>query len=93
MARRFAQLLKRQSSLNHLCQAARTVIHSGDITSQMLDDWANVDLASICKQTLYTMDHYSERDHEMIANCKYATYNVSMQRQEEQDSKSSLFRA
>ncbi|XP_046343090.1 transcription factor RFX4-like isoform X1 [Haliotis rufescens] len=68
LARRFAQVLRRQTSLNHLCQAARSVIHSSDITLQMLDDWLSVDLSSIVKQTLYTMDHYSEREHETIFN-------------------------
>lgn len=70
VARRFAQVLRRQTSLNHLCQAARSVIHSSDITLQMLDDWLSVDLSSIVKQTLYTMDHYSEREHETIFNCR-----------------------
>jgi len=70
VARRFAQVLRRQTSLNHLCQAARTVIHSPEIISQMLDDWLSVDLNSIIKQTLYTMDNYSERDHQTIINCK-----------------------
>ncbi|XP_021366636.1 transcription factor RFX4-like [Mizuhopecten yessoensis] len=68
LARRFAQVLRRQTSLNHLCQAARTVIHSAEITSQMLDDWLNVDLNSIIKQTLYTMDNYSEKEHQIIVN-------------------------
>ena len=54
----------------HLCQAARTVIHSAEITSQMLEDWINVDLNSIIKQTLYTMDSYSDREHNVIVKCK-----------------------
>src|SRR6218665_3980904 len=33
----------------------------------MLRDWNHVDLASICKQTLYTMDKFSDKDHDMIA--------------------------
>ncbi|VDI76008.1 regulatory factor X 4 [Mytilus galloprovincialis] len=66
LARRFAQVLRRQTSLNHLCQASRTVVHSSEITSQMLDDWLNVDRNSIIKQTLYTMDNYSENDHQII---------------------------
>ncbi|ESP00087.1 hypothetical protein LOTGIDRAFT_113173, partial [Lottia gigantea] len=68
LARRFSQVLRRQTSLNHLCQAARTVIHSSDITSQMLDDWLNIDLNSIIKQTLYTMDQYTDKDHMIIVN-------------------------
>ena len=70
VARRFSQVLRRQTSLNHLCQAARTVVHSPEITSQMLDDWCNVDLSSIVKQTLYTMDSYSDREHNVIVKCK-----------------------
>ena len=70
VARRFSQILRRQASLNHLCQASRTVIQNADLTGQMLDDWSRVDLASICKQTLYTMDKYNERDHDMIITRK-----------------------
>ncbi|KAK3581014.1 hypothetical protein CHS0354_013908 [Potamilus streckersoni] len=66
LSRRFSQVLKRQTSLNHLCQAARTVIHSSDITSQMLEDWLNVDLNSIIKQTLYTMDNYNDVEYHSI---------------------------
>jgi len=75
VSRRFCQTLKRLTSLNHLCQAARSVVHSSDVTSQMLYDWSRVDLSSICKQTIYTMDKYSERDYDMIvtrtSNCAY----------------------
>jgi len=66
VSRRFCQTLKRLTSLNHLCQAARSVVHSADVTSQMLYDWSRVDLPSICKQTIYTMDKYCERDYDMI---------------------------
>ncbi|WAR06205.1 RFX4-like protein [Mya arenaria] len=62
LARGFAQVLKRQTSLNHLCQAARTVVNSADITAQMLDDWFNVDLNSIIKQTLYTTETGTDTD-------------------------------
>jgi len=66
VSRRFCQTLKRLTSLNHLCQAARSVVHSADVTSQMLYDWSRVDLPGICKQTIYTMDKYCERDYDMI---------------------------
>ncbi|CAH1796789.1 unnamed protein product [Owenia fusiformis] len=68
LCRRFSQLLKRQTSLNHLCQASRSVIHNSDITAQMLDDWSMVDLESICKQTLYTMDRFNERDFILLSD-------------------------
>ncbi|XP_077195817.1 transcription factor RFX4 isoform X5 [Paroedura picta] len=66
LSRRFSQILRRQTSLNHLCQASRTVIHSADITFQMLEDWRNVDLNSITKQTLYTMEDSREEHRKLI---------------------------
>ncbi|XP_061085549.1 transcription factor RFX4 [Conger conger] len=66
LSRRFSQILRRQTSLNHLCQASRTVIHSADITFQMLEDWRNVDLNSITKQTLYTMEDSREEQRRLI---------------------------
>jgi len=66
VCRRFCGTLKRLTSLNHLCQAARSVVHSPDVTRQMLYDWSRVDLAAICKQTVYTMDKYRDRDYQMI---------------------------
>ncbi|XP_070202500.1 transcription factor RFX4-like [Littorina saxatilis] len=68
LARRFAQVLRRQTSLNHLCQAARSVLQSPEITGQLLEDWLSVDLNGIVKQTLYTMDQYNYRDHTLISN-------------------------
>uniref|UniRef100_A0A2K5ZVL3 Regulatory factor X4 n=2 Tax=Cercopithecidae TaxID=9527 RepID=A0A2K5ZVL3_MANLE len=66
LSRRFSQILRRQTSLNHLCQASRTVIHSADITFQMLEDWRNVDLNSITKQTLYTMEDSRDEHRKLI---------------------------
>lgn len=40
----------------------------------MLDDWLNVDFNSIIKQTLYTMDNYSEKEHQIIVDRKLYTY-------------------
>ncbi|XP_078663216.1 transcription factor RFX4-like isoform X3 [Branchiostoma floridae x Branchiostoma belcheri] len=66
LARRFSQMLRRQTSLNHLCQASRTVIHSSDITSQMLEDWQAIDIISIVKQTLYTMENGREQEFTLV---------------------------
>ncbi|XP_062915654.1 transcription factor RFX4 [Mobula hypostoma] len=66
LARRFSQVLRRQTSLNHLCQASRAVIHSADITFQMLEDWRSVDLSSISKQTLYTMESSQDQHRKLI---------------------------
>ena len=70
VAHRFSQILRRQTSLNHLCQASRSVLQNSDVTTQMLEDWYHIDLSSICKQTLYTMDNYNEKDHQNIITCK-----------------------
>ncbi|XP_067928251.1 regulatory factor X 4-like isoform X2 [Watersipora subatra] len=51
MARKFSRILRLQMSLNHLCQASRSVVSSADIMSQMLDDWQAVDRSVIIKQT------------------------------------------
>lgn len=51
-------------------QASRTVIHSADITFQMLEDWRNVDLSSITKQTLYTMEDSRDEHRRLIIQCK-----------------------
>ncbi|KAM3925964.1 transcription factor RFX4 isoform 3-T3 [Leptodactylus fuscus] len=66
LSKRFSQVLRRQTSLNHLCQASRTVIHSADITFQMLEDWRNVDLNSITKQSLYTIEDSRDEHRKLI---------------------------
>ncbi|PWA14302.1 hypothetical protein CCH79_00012364 [Gambusia affinis] len=53
-------------SLSGGCRASRTVINSADITFQMLEDWRNVDLNSITKQTLYTMEDSQEEHRQLI---------------------------
>lgn len=70
VARRFSQILRRQISLNHLCQAARSVVHNPDISAQMLEDWISVDLSGIIKQTIYTMGRDREKVLETIVNRK-----------------------
>ncbi|EPY74046.1 regulatory factor X, 4 (influences HLA class II expression) isoform 1, partial [Camelus ferus] len=42
------------------------LIHSADITFQMLEDWRNVDLNSITKQTLYTMEDSRDEHRKLI---------------------------
>ncbi|KAK7066388.1 regulatory factor X, 4 (influences HLA class II expression) [Halocaridina rubra] len=59
VACRFSRMLRRQTSLNHLCQASRMVLHAPDITQQMLHDWRQVDLETITRQTVYSMDKHT----------------------------------
>ncbi|XP_059165142.1 transcription factor RFX4-like [Physella acuta] len=66
LARAFCQILKRQTSLNHLIQASRGVIDSSDAASQLLSDWMKVDHVSILKQTLYTVERSTEMDHTLL---------------------------
>ena len=42
-------------SLNHLCQASRSVVSNSDIMSQMLEDWQAIDRKIIIKQTQLTL--------------------------------------
>ncbi|XP_033102225.1 transcription factor RFX4-like [Anneissia japonica] len=58
----FTELLKLQTSLNHLCQASKTVIHNSDIVSQMLEDWELVDFPGILQQTMYTLNEHRCED-------------------------------
>uniref|UniRef100_A0A8C4WZM2 Regulatory factor X, 4 n=1 Tax=Eptatretus burgeri TaxID=7764 RepID=A0A8C4WZM2_EPTBU len=80
LARRFSQILRRQTSLNHLCQASRTVIHSADITSQMLEDWHSVDLMSISKQTLYTLCDWG-KEHRVLIEALYQEFEQLLEDQ------------
>lgn len=46
------------------------MINNADITFQMLEDWRNVDLNSITKQTLYTMEDSQEEHRQLIVHCR-----------------------
>ena len=52
------------------------MIHSADITFQMLEDWRNVDLNSITKQTLYTMEDSREEHRKLIIQCKMCHWGL-----------------
>ncbi|CAG2111142.1 unnamed protein product, partial [Medioppia subpectinata] len=52
LARRFSQVMKRQTSLNHLSQASRMVVNNNEITIQMLRDWRLIDVNNICREIL-----------------------------------------
>ena len=52
LARRFGQVLRRQTSLNHLSQASRMVVNNNEITVQMLRDWRLIDVHNICTEIL-----------------------------------------
>lgn len=57
LARRFGQVIKRQTSLNHLSQASRMVVNNNEITIQMLRDWRIIDVQSICREIIYDNDN------------------------------------
>lgn len=54
------------------------MIHSADITFQMLEDWRNVDLNSITKQTLYTMEDTRDEHRKLIIQCKMLYQGVCL---------------
>ncbi|RKP19737.1 hypothetical protein ROZALSC1DRAFT_28694 [Rozella allomycis CSF55] len=54
-ARRFCHVLRRRTSLNHLAQAARTVLQNSEQVSQMLNDWNHIDFESIKEQASWVV--------------------------------------
>lgn len=50
IARRFCQVLRRRTSLNHLAQAVRSILGSPEHTNGMLRDFAHIDFGSIREQ-------------------------------------------
>lgn len=53
LARRCAHILRRRTSLNHLAQAVRSILHNPEYVGQMIHDWAHIDFASIKEQALW----------------------------------------
>ncbi|KAJ4937603.1 hypothetical protein JOQ06_002236 [Pogonophryne albipinna] len=68
------------SNITSQHNASRTVINSSDITFQMLEDWRNVDLNSITKQTLYTMED-SQDDHRQLIIHLYQEFDRLLEEQ------------
>lgn len=62
LARRFGQILRRQTSLSHLLQASRLVVHKADIVNQMIMDWKQIHCQSIIRETLYTLEYTENYD-------------------------------
>ncbi|XP_068732820.1 regulatory factor X 4-like isoform X2 [Montipora capricornis] len=66
VAKNFSHSLRRQTSLTHLAQAARTVLHSAEPVSQMLNDWKQIDFEGITRQALWTFNNEMEDEWELI---------------------------
>jgi len=62
VAKAFCQLLCRQTSLSHLAQAARSVLHSTEPVNQMAEDLADIKICSIIEQTLWMISERPEKD-------------------------------
>ncbi|RWS26057.1 transcription factor RFX4-like protein [Leptotrombidium deliense] len=72
-ARRFGQILRRQTSLSHLSQASRMVVNNNDVTSQMLNDWRVIDIQSICREIVYSTEQSDRNEatyQTMLNACK-----------------------
>lgn len=70
----FSKSLRRKTSLTHLAQAARTVLHSTEPVTQMIADWQEIDFKEIVKQTLWTFSSDPATDCQVIEKCKYPFY-------------------
>ena len=58
-----SQSLRRHTSLNHLAQAARAVLHNADQIAQMMNDLARVDFSNVHDQvniTIYFAQSHSK---------------------------------
>ena len=72
MARQFSKILRLQMSLNHLCQASRSVVSSADIMTQMLEDWKAIDREMIIKQTRFSLSQKDmNKELNKITACMY----------------------
>lgn len=54
-----------------LFQAARTVLHSAEPVSQMLNDWKQIDFEGITRQALWTFSQSVEDDYELVNERKW----------------------
>lgn len=54
-----------------LFQAARTVLHSAEPVSQMLNDWKQIDFEGITRQALWTFSQSVEEDYELVNERKW----------------------
>lgn len=52
-------------------QAARTVLHSAEPVSQMLNDWKQIDFEGIARQALWTFSQSVEEDYELVNERKW----------------------
>lgn len=59
----FSSSLRRYTSLNHLAQAARAVLHNGTQIAQMLADLNRVDFHSVREQASWVC----QCDHDVVA--------------------------
>ena len=48
------------------CQAARTVLHSAEPVSQMLNDWKQIDFEGIARQAMWTFSESAKDDYELV---------------------------
>ncbi|KAK5644860.1 hypothetical protein RI129_006160 [Pyrocoelia pectoralis] len=72
----FGSSLRRYTSLNHLAQAARAVLHNGTQIAQMLADLNRVDFHSVREQASWVC----QCDHEIVARFE-ADFKLTLQQQ------------
>lgn len=72
----FSSSLRRYTSLNHLAQAARAVLHNSTQIAQMLADLNRVDFHSVREQASWVC----QCDHEIVARFE-ADFKLTLQQQ------------
>ena len=66
----FARSLLRQTSLSHLAQASKTVLHNTEHLSQMITDMRGIKSDDICKYTTFISYGKVEKDITLVEKCK-----------------------
>ena len=74
VARHFSQLLLRQTSLLHLAQAARTVLHNAEPVIQMANDLKEIRLEDMMHQILWIKNEKVDESQDLLAKCKITCF-------------------
>lgn len=66
LCKRLANLLRRQTSISHLIQAARLILSNSDVISQMLQDWKSLNKDQLIRETLHLLQGLSPPHSDII---------------------------
>ena len=76
LCKRLNSLLKRQTSISHLIQAARMIINNTDVVPQMIQDWKCLNVDLIAQETIESLQKSDAAapNRETIQRGKYSKF-------------------